>query len=88
VPGVLSYLAIFALSTPLTEAISASKYDQYKEYQRLVGRFVPGVSRSGVTFGAVSAMQRWFDKQVVEAQKLEKKEKAKSVKAKTSRKSQ
>jgi len=41
-----------------------------------------------VTFGAVSAMQRWFDKQVVEAQKLEKKEKAKSVKAKTLRKSQ
>lgn len=34
-------MAIFQGSTSLTEAISAEKYPEYKEYQGLVGMFVP-----------------------------------------------
>lgn len=41
--GAASYLAIFQGSTVLTEAISADKYPEYAEYQKLVNRFVPGV---------------------------------------------
>jgi steroid 5-alpha reductase family enzyme len=40
--GTIGYFYIFMASTPLTESISASKYPQYKEYQQLVGRFMPG----------------------------------------------
>lgn len=42
--GALSYLFLFQGSTWLTERISAGKYPEYKEYQRLVGMFVPKLS--------------------------------------------
>ncbi|KAF8418857.1 hypothetical protein EV426DRAFT_307986 [Tirmania nivea] len=42
--GPLFYCAIFQASTFLTEKISASKYPEYTEYQRLVGRFMPKLS--------------------------------------------
>lgn len=42
--GVILYCAVFQGSTTLTEAISARKYPEYSEYQRLVGRFVPKLS--------------------------------------------
>jgi len=76
--GVIAYLLIFALSTPLTEAISSSKYPEYKEYQRLVGRFLPGVPGTG-GWGVEGPLQRWFEKQVRLAQEDEKREKRKSV---------
>jgi len=41
--GAIGYLLIFAGSTPLTEEISAGKYPEYREYKKLVGRFVPGL---------------------------------------------
>lgn len=41
VAGAVSYLLIFAGSTPITEWISAGKYPEYREYQKRVGRFVP-----------------------------------------------
>ena len=39
--GALSYLALFQGSTWLTELLSASKYPDYRDYQRKVGMFVP-----------------------------------------------
>lgn len=42
--GVVGYLLIFQGSTRLTEAISASKYPEYPEYQARVGRFLPRFS--------------------------------------------
>ena len=42
--GAAAYLAIFQASTVLTEAITAAKYPDYAEYQRLVNKFVPGPS--------------------------------------------
>lgn len=42
--GAILLLAIFQGSTPFTESITAQKYPQYKDYQRLVARFIPGVS--------------------------------------------
>lgn len=39
--GILGYLLIFQGSTRLTEAISASKYPEYRDYQARVGRFIP-----------------------------------------------
>lgn len=42
--GVFVYLAVFQASTPLTEMITAEKYPEYKEYQRLVNKFVPGMN--------------------------------------------
>ncbi|KAE9980020.1 hypothetical protein EG328_000515 [Venturia inaequalis] len=39
--GAFSYLMVFQGSTPLGEKISAGKYPEYKDYQRLVGRFLP-----------------------------------------------
>jgi steroid 5-alpha reductase family enzyme len=41
--GILGLLGIFFGSTRLTEQISAKKYSQYKDYQRLVARFIPGL---------------------------------------------
>lgn len=41
--GTIGYVLIFLGSTPLTEWISAGKYPEYKEYQKLVGMFVPGL---------------------------------------------
>lgn len=38
---VVAYIGIFLGSTPLTEAISISKYAEYKEYQKGVGMFLP-----------------------------------------------
>ncbi|KAL4890752.1 hypothetical protein BDV59DRAFT_76654 [Aspergillus ambiguus] len=42
--GVLGYLLIFQGSVRLTEAISAKKYPEYREYQARVGRFIPRFS--------------------------------------------
>lgn len=42
--GVLGYLLIFQGSTRLTEAISAGKYPEYRDYQARVGRFVPSLT--------------------------------------------
>ncbi|KAI5293696.1 hypothetical protein KEM52_005305 [Ascosphaera acerosa] len=39
--GPLCYVLLFQASTTLTERISSSKYPEYKEYQRVVGMFVP-----------------------------------------------
>jgi steroid 5-alpha reductase family enzyme len=39
--GAISYLLLFQGSTWLTELITAQKYPEYKEYQRLVGKFLP-----------------------------------------------
>jgi len=39
--GPLLYCAVFQGSTVLTESVSAKKYPEYTEYQRLVGRFMP-----------------------------------------------
>ncbi|KIW01214.1 uncharacterized protein PV09_07261 [Verruconis gallopava] len=41
VVGVMGYLGVFQGSTWLTELLSAQKYPEYEEYQRLVGRFFP-----------------------------------------------
>ena len=41
--GTIGYVLVFMASTPITESISAGKYPQYKEYQQLVGTFLPGV---------------------------------------------
>ncbi|TLD37049.1 DUF1295-domain-containing protein [Venturia nashicola] len=45
--GAFSYLMIFQGSTPLGEEISAGKYPEYKDYQRLVGRFLPKLMPAG-----------------------------------------
>lgn len=37
----LSYVFIFLGSTPITEKISSDKYEEYKEYQKQVGVFLP-----------------------------------------------
>ncbi|KAK4541436.1 hypothetical protein LTR36_008037 [Oleoguttula mirabilis] len=47
VGGVVSYLLIFAGSTPITEWISSGKYAEYKVYQQRVGRFVPRLFGKG-----------------------------------------
>jgi hypothetical protein len=39
--GAFAYLLLFQGSTWLTELITAQKYPEYAEYQRLVGKFVP-----------------------------------------------
>jgi steroid 5-alpha reductase family enzyme len=39
----MSYLLLFQGSTWLTELITSKKYPEYKEYQRLVGKFLPNV---------------------------------------------
>ena len=39
--GPMLYLSLFQPSTFLTESISSSKYPEYKEYQKLVGMFLP-----------------------------------------------
>jgi steroid 5-alpha reductase family enzyme len=45
--GAISYLGVFAGSTPLTEDISAGKYLEYRVYQERVGRFLPKVFGKG-----------------------------------------
>lgn len=39
--GALAYLVLFQASTWFTELLSARKYPEYKDYQRLVGKFLP-----------------------------------------------
>jgi steroid 5-alpha reductase family enzyme len=39
--GVIGYLGVFQGSTPITEAISAGKYPEYRLYQERVGKFLP-----------------------------------------------
>lgn len=39
--GAMSYLLLFQGSTWLTELLSTQKYPEYKEYQKLVGKFLP-----------------------------------------------
>ncbi|KAF2664071.1 DUF1295-domain-containing protein [Microthyrium microscopicum] len=41
--GTIAYVLIFIGSAPLTERISSGKYPQYKEYQQLVGKFLPSL---------------------------------------------
>jgi steroid 5-alpha reductase family enzyme len=41
--GPITYLGVFAGSTPLTEYISAGKYPEYKVYQQKVGKFLPSI---------------------------------------------
>jgi hypothetical protein len=38
---------LFQGSTSFSEGISAGKYPEYKDYQRLVGRFLPKVLPAG-----------------------------------------
>ncbi|EEH48874.1 uncharacterized protein PADG_04953 [Paracoccidioides brasiliensis Pb18] len=42
--GALCYVLLFQASTPFTESITANKYPDYKQYQRLVGKFIPRLS--------------------------------------------
>ena len=44
--GALSYLLLFQASTLLTERITAGKYPEYADYQRKVGKFIPGLGKS------------------------------------------
>jgi len=37
----MSYLILFQASTWFTELITAEKYEDYKEYQKRVGKFLP-----------------------------------------------
>lgn len=39
----ISYLLVFQGSTPITEWISGSKYPEYKQYKKRVGRFLPSL---------------------------------------------
>lgn len=39
--GALAYLILFQASTWFTELVSARKYPEYKDYQKLVGKFLP-----------------------------------------------
>ncbi|KAF2432032.1 DUF1295-domain-containing protein [Tothia fuscella] len=55
--GALSYLLLFQGSTWLTELITAKKYPEYKEYQRLVGRFLPKLLSPSTT----DAVERKID---------------------------
>jgi len=41
--GVVAYCSIFLGSTVFTESITAAKYPEYKEYQQLVNKLVPGL---------------------------------------------
>ncbi|KAA8894243.1 hypothetical protein FN846DRAFT_975146 [Sphaerosporella brunnea] len=41
--GAVAYWGIFQASTNFTESISAGKYPEYREYQALVNKFVPGL---------------------------------------------
>lgn len=41
--GCVLLLALFQGSVAFSEAISAAKYSEYKEYQKCVAKFIPGV---------------------------------------------
>ncbi|MCJ1307249.1 hypothetical protein MMC25_000895 [Agyrium rufum] len=41
--GPISYMILFQGSTPITETISSHKYPEYKDYQKKVGMFLPGL---------------------------------------------
>ncbi|KAL9114331.1 MAG: hypothetical protein Q9227_001753 [Pyrenula ochraceoflavens] len=55
--GALAYLLLFQASTWLTELISASKYPEYKAYQKMVGKFIP------VRLGSAEEVQAKVDKE-------------------------
>jgi hypothetical protein len=40
----IAYLLVFQGSTPITEYISASKYPEYSQYKKKVGRFLPSLT--------------------------------------------
>jgi hypothetical protein len=42
----IAYLLVFQGSTPITENISASKYPEYSQYKKKVGRFLPNLTSS------------------------------------------
>jgi hypothetical protein len=42
----IAYLFVFQGSTPITENISASKYPEYSQYKKKVGRFLPNLTSS------------------------------------------
>ena len=42
--GPVMYLCLFQASTWLTESLTAEKYAEYRDYQALVGRFLPRFS--------------------------------------------
>ncbi|KAI5302726.1 hypothetical protein KEM56_000411 [Ascosphaera pollenicola] len=42
--GALCYVLLFQASTSLTEKITASKYPEYSDYQKVVGMFIPKFS--------------------------------------------
>jgi hypothetical protein len=52
--GAIGYLSVFQGSTWLTELLSAQKYPEYKDYQRLVGKFFPKFFPSGRLDDAVA----------------------------------
>jgi steroid 5-alpha reductase family enzyme len=66
--GSMSYLLLFQGSTWLTEMLSAQKYPEYKEYQKLVGKFVPTLM-PGTGVGGLDAPK---EKQTVKTEKKKK----------------
>jgi steroid 5-alpha reductase family enzyme len=52
--GAFSYLMLFQGSTWFSEKISAGKYPEYKDYQKLVGKFLPKVLPNGSKGDSVS----------------------------------
>lgn len=59
--GAMSYVLLFQGSTWLTELLTSKKYPEYKDYQKLVGMFVPKVLASS------SATERKVDSRVANA---------------------
>ena len=43
--GAVTYLGVFQGSTPITEAVTAGKYPEYKLYKARVGRFVRALGK-------------------------------------------
>ena len=42
--GMIAYLLVFQGSTPITEYITSSKYPEYAQYKKKVGRFLPSLA--------------------------------------------
>ncbi|CUS11136.1 unnamed protein product [Tuber aestivum] len=53
--GAVAYMALFQASVRLTEKITVGKYKEYKEYQKMVNKFVPGL---GAFTGALEFDER------------------------------
>lgn len=47
IAGMISYMAVFQGSTPITEWISEGKYPEYKVYKQRVARFFPSILSKG-----------------------------------------